>query len=85
MHILDYDVEASDEFASDVVTHEVICVVDVTVLLELHSVCGDEVDNLDVTKGDVEDILMLVDPVNYLFFDVILLWRLLFFDVTLFL
>ena len=35
------------EFASDGVTHEVICViVGADVLLELHVVCGDEVDDL---------------------------------------
>ena len=48
LHTLDHDVDAS-EFASDAVTHEVICIVDVNVLHELHFVCGDEVDDLDVT------------------------------------
>ena len=48
MHTLDHDVDAS-EFASDVVTHEVICIVDVDVLVELHFVSGDEVDDPDVT------------------------------------
>ena len=48
MHTLDHDVDAS-EFASDVVTHEAICVVDVDVLVELHFVYGDKVDDLDVT------------------------------------
>ena len=70
MHTLDHDVDAS-EFASDVVTHEVICVVDVDVLHELRFVCGDEID-----EGHVKDLLMLVDPVDYDSFDVTLMWRL---------
>ena len=75
MHTLDHDVDAL-EFASNVVTHEVINVVFVgaNVLRELHSICGDEVDDLDVTKGHVENVLMLVDPVDYLSFDVTLSW-----------
>ena len=66
------------KLASDVVTHELICVVDVNVLLELHSVCGDEIDDLDVTEGHVEDLLMLVDLADYLSFDVTALWWLYF-------
>ena len=73
LHTLDHDVDAS-EFASDVVTHEVMCVVDVDVHHVLHSICGDGVGDLDVTEGHVEDLLMSVDPVDYLFFDVTLLW-----------
>ena len=48
MFTLAHDVDAS-EFASDVVAHEVIYVVDIHVLVELHFVCGDEVDDPDVT------------------------------------
>ena len=48
MHILDHDVDASDEFANSVVTHEVMRIVDVDVLRNLHSVCGDEIGDLDV-------------------------------------
>ena len=75
LHTLNHDVDAF-ELASDVVTREVICVVVVgaNVLHVLHSICGDEVDDLDVTEGHVEDLLMLVDPVDYLFSDVVLLW-----------
>ena len=62
------------ELASDVVTHEVICDVDVDVLFELRSVLDDEFDDLDVTEGHVENLLMLVDPDNSLFSDVTLLW-----------
>ena len=52
MHALGHDVDASDEFASDVVVAQyVIFDVDVDVLLELHSFCGDEIDDLDFTEG----------------------------------
>ena len=57
MHVLDHDVDVSDrEFASGVVTREVIWIVDVDVLLGPHAVCGDRVDDLDVAKGHVEKL-----------------------------
>ena len=63
LHVLEYDVEASDdEFASDVVTHEVIWVFAVDETLELHMLCG---YGVVVARGHVEDPLMvLVDPVS---------------------
>ena len=73
MHTLDRDVDGF-EFASDVASHEVNCVGGADVPLEMHSIRGGKVDDLDVTEGHVEDLLTLVNPVDYLCFDVTLLW-----------
>ena len=41
-------------------------------LPELHVVCGEKVDDLDVMKGHVEDLVMLINPVDFLCIDVTL-------------